>query len=417
MLKKSIFYEFLNRRQGVDFDSFLQYSVEDEDYINWNQFVLPGDYGDAELEYQAIRNSCALFDVSPMRKYQIRGKDAGTFLDHLLTRPVSTAKPMQGIYVAYCNQDGSLKDDSILYKYADDDYLLMPSDIDHSDYFESLRCELEMEGLSIDDLSITDCTHAYAGMAVQGPLSATVLEHLGFTDIELLQPFEVKDYFLGESTSNIKIRVARMGFTADLGYECWMETDLNQRFTAELTEVGNELDLALPGYGLTALEACRIEGGFVVVGWDCASEADPQLGFERSPYELGIGWLVDLNATDFVGKQALVREKKEGGKFVKRCFTLDAKIQLEDGSEIFSNIEGQPVAIGSINCSSWSWGMQQTIGNASIKREFMSTEQAETTLVDKAYTLALRRGPLLKLDRQQQTPAKIFDKVAGENND
>ena len=71
MLKKSIFFDFLNRRDETDFESFMAESVEDEHYINWNQFVLPQDYGDAETEYFAIRNSCAMFDVSPIRKIQV----------------------------------------------------------------------------------------------------------------------------------------------------------------------------------------------------------------------------------------------------------------------------------------------------------------------------------------------------------
>ncbi len=73
MLKKSAFFELLNHRKNFDFESFLSNSTEGQDYINWNQFVLPHNYGDAEAEYWAIRNSCAMFDVSPIRKYQLRG--------------------------------------------------------------------------------------------------------------------------------------------------------------------------------------------------------------------------------------------------------------------------------------------------------------------------------------------------------
>ncbi len=82
MLKKSRFFDFLNRRDEADFDSFMASSTEDEHYINWNEFVLPHDYGNAEAEYAAIRNSCAMFDVSPLRKIQVRGAGAGRFLDH-----------------------------------------------------------------------------------------------------------------------------------------------------------------------------------------------------------------------------------------------------------------------------------------------------------------------------------------------
>ncbi len=129
-MKKSIFFDFLNRRQDVDFKRFMAESTEDEQYINWNEFLLPMDYGDAEAEYFAIRNSCAIFDVSPIRKIRVRGADAGAFFDRLLTRPVSGLPAMRATYTVFCNEDGSLKDDSILYKFADDDYLLMPSDVD-----------------------------------------------------------------------------------------------------------------------------------------------------------------------------------------------------------------------------------------------------------------------------------------------
>jgi len=404
MIKQSVFYKFLNRREGVDFSGYLQSAEEDEDYISWNQFVLPNDYGDTKLEYQAIRHSCALFDVSPMRKYQVRGKSAGAFLDYLLTRSVSDAESMQGIYVAYCNEDGSLKDDSILYKFSDEDYLLMPSDMDHSAHFESL-----CKKLSLDDLSIVDCTDAFAGMAIQGPLSATVLKHMGFEGIELLEPFRVKDYQLGDDPANNLIRIARMGFTADLGYECWMDRDLSTAFEQRISSARKSLDIELPGYGLTALEVCRLEGGFMVAGWDCATEADPQPGFERSPFELAIGWLVNLHAADFVGREALIKEKQEGGRYVRRSFTMNSKTKPDDAAEIWALIDSEEIPIGSVNCSSWSWDMERTIGNASIRRQHMHITQAWLVDSSQRQEIELCRGPLLKLERQSKVPADIID--------
>ena len=153
MLKKSIFFDFLNRREETDFDRFMADSIEDEHYINWKEYVLPHDYGDAEAEYSAIRNNCAICDVSPMRKIQVRGRGAGVFFDHLVTRPVSNLPAMRATYTVFCNEDGSLKDDAILYKYADDDYLLMLSDIDHSPYFESV-----CQHFGIGEVSFTECT-------------------------------------------------------------------------------------------------------------------------------------------------------------------------------------------------------------------------------------------------------------------
>ena len=101
---------------------------------------MPHHYGDEEFEYTAIRSDCALFDVSPIRKIRIQGVGANNFLDRLLTRPVGKLPAMRATYIIFCDEDGNLKDDAVLYKFDDEDYLMMPSDIDHSPYFESL-CE------------------------------------------------------------------------------------------------------------------------------------------------------------------------------------------------------------------------------------------------------------------------------------
>jgi glycine cleavage system T protein (aminomethyltransferase) len=398
-MKKSPLFDFFNRREA-DFDAFFAASTEGEHYIDWNGFVLPGDYGDAEAEYHAIRNRCAMFDVSPIRKYRIRGAAAGTFFDTLLTRPVSSAPSMRGIYVVFCNDDGSLKDDSILYKYADDDYLLMPSDMDHSAYFESLW---QQQGIAAGDLSIVDCSDEWVGVALQGPLSATVLRAMGFESVENLKPFEVRDYSLAGET----IRVARMGFTADLGYECWFEPGSCDAFERAVETVRTDLGYDIPGYGLGALEVCRLEGGFIVAGWDFATEADPAPGFERTPFDVGLGWLVDLAAEDFVGREALRAIKAQGQRYVLRSLQIDGQRKPEDGAVLVAEIEGQERPVGSVNCSVWSWGLGKTIGNVSIERQYADLAEASIQLGGERRQVRLGRGPVLNLERRNQVPAHI----------
>jgi len=398
MLRKSTFFDFLNRRDEADFESFVADSIEDEHYINWNQFVLPHDYGNAELEYHAIRSSCAIFDVSPIRKIRIRGAGAGAFFDRLLTRPVSELPAMRAAYAVFCNEDGSLKDDAILYKFADDDYLLMPSDIDHSPYFESLCHE---RGLG--DVSFTECTDAWTGVAMQGPLSAAVLRAMGFDQIEQLEPYAVRNYNLAGG----EIRVSRMGFTADLGYECWFEPGLADAFMQSIRSARSSMGMALPGYGLSALQACRLEGGFIVAGWDFATELDPQPGFARSPYELGLGWLVKLDAADFVGREALMAQQKDGCRYALRCFEIDQDSQPDDGAEIYADVAGHAAPIGLVNCSAWSWGMNKSIGNASIESEYAGFADAWLQLDGKRLKMQLSRGPLITLERRHQVPAPI----------
>lgn len=397
-LQKSPFFDHLSRLHNIDFNEYLSSSIEDEHYINWNQYLLPGDYGDAESEYFAIRNSCAIFDVSPLRKYRIQGVGSGEFLDRLLTRPVTGAPLMRGIYVIFCNNDGSLKDDAILHKYADDDYLLMPSDIDHSAYFDALRTRL-----GINNVSIVDCTEKLIGIALQGPLSATVLHHMGLEGIEQLEPFAIRDYPLADGS----IRIARMGFTADLGYECWVSPGFANAVAQKIQVVRQLMGIAIPGYGLTALETCRLEGGFIVAGWDCATEADPDPGFERSPFELGLGWLVNLDAADFEGRDALRSQQQSGWRFSLRSFEINDPRKPQNRARLYARVDGRDTSVGLINCSSWSWGLGRHIGNASIECPYADLEEVWTVVENEKLTVKLSRGPLRRYKRSKQVPAPI----------
>jgi len=398
MLRKSPFFDFFSRHEEADFASFIAHSTVDEHYINWNEFALPHDYGDAAFEYHAIRNRCAIFDVSPIRKIRVQGSDAGSFFDLLLTRPVSGLPAMRAAYAVFCNDNGSLKDDAILYKFGDEDYLLMPSDIDHSPYFESLS-----EKIGLQNVSFTECTDSWFGLAVQGPLSAAALKSMGFEGVELIRPFEVRDYAIDGNA----FFISRMGFTADLGYECWFGPDLIDTVTKRISSARSALNIAMPGYGLNALQACRLEGGFVVAGWDFSTELDPIPGFERSPFELGLEWLVNLDAAPFVGRDALALQKKNGHRFALRSFVLDSKCGPEDGARIFDSIDAKNEAIGTVACSNWSWGMNRTIGNASINSKYADVSEAWVCAAGDYVRLALSQGPLVSLERRNEFPAPI----------
>ena len=399
-MKKSGFFEFLNRRPNNSFGTFLAEARLDEDYIDWNGYVLPYDYGNSEQEYQAIRQQCAMFDISPMRKYRITGDDAGYYLDRLLTRPVSDAESLHGMYVIFCNEDGTIKDDAITYKFSEFDYLLMPSDIDHSVYFTKLA-----EKLGCKRLSIRDCTTSMVGVALQGPLSATASLKMGFGGSDLLAPYAFRWFPFGDD----EVLVARMGFTADLGYEFWMKTELCDRFMQQIVSAREQMGIAIPGYGLSALEACRIEGGFVVAGWDFATEADPAPGFERNPFEVGLGWTVNLEAVDFVGRDALRHRKENGSQYLIRCFqTADERIPVE-GLPVYASKDDSTVVVGSINCVSWSWGMEKTIGNVSLLKDYAKMDEYWVLLDGQPLAVELSRGPLIRLARRNQVPAPLGD--------
>jgi len=402
MLKKSPFFDDLNRRPDSGFKAFAAVSTENEDYIDWNGYLLPDDYGDAEFEYRSIRGSCAIFDVSPLRKIRVRGMHAGQFFDHLLTRPVSSLPVMQASYTVFCNEDGSMKDDAILYKFAEDDYLYMPSDIDHTPYFKDLCKRFDISAVTFEE-----CTVAFAGLAVQGPASAAVLNAVGFSGIESVKPFEARFMEL----DGHRFCVARMGFTADLGYEIWLEPEAASMLMRRIEGARQQLDMPIPGYGLAALQVCRLEGGFIVAGWDCSSEAEPQPGFERSPYELGLGWLVELDGPEYVGRDALRQQKADGPANVLRNLSTTRNVTIADGTGIVSSTgdeaTGEATIIGRVNTALWSWGLNKTIGNASILADHKDLKSAAIEINGERIAIKLGQGPLLNLGHRNRVPAKI----------
>jgi aminomethyltransferase len=167
------------------------------------------------------------------------------------------------------------------------------------------------------------------------------------------------------------------------------------------------LGVAIPGYGLDTVQACRLEGGFIVAGWDCATEVDPQPGFERSPFELGLGWLVNLEATPFVGRDALAEQKKNGHAHVLRSFTTDTTDVPEDGAVLLGGTGSEATEVGIATCSNWSWGQNTVIGNASMRSEYADLESAWVEIAGSLHEVRLSSEPLFNPNRRNEVPASV----------
>ena len=117
--------------------------------------------------------------------------------------------------------------------------------------------------------------------------------------------------------------------------------------------------------------------------------------------------MVDLEGCEFVGRDALLREKDIGGRYVKRCFIANGRSIPDEGCEVWGEVQGKTIVIGTVNCASWSWGLGKTIGNASIFRQYMNLETGELKLQEMAVGVQLKKGPLINLKRNRQVPAPI----------
>ncbi|MCP3674996.1 MAG: aminomethyl transferase family protein [Gammaproteobacteria bacterium] len=393
-IKKSVLCDLVSRHSNFNFDEYIA-TTNPEDYDIWNGYCLPMHYQDAEAEYKSIRNSCAIFDASPMKKYRLRGTDAGAFLDKLLTSPMSSMPLMHSSYGLICNDQGMMIDDGIVYRYSENDYLFLISEVDHDEHFASIN--------DFADLSITDETADSAGLAIQGPKSCAVLNEFGFSGIENLKPFALKYFELDD----YKILVGRVGFTGDLGYEIWFAPEAIEAVTEAFAKAEEKLAFKIPGYALTALQICRIEAGMIVPGWDTAGEFT-DIEKERTPYELTLGWNVKLDRdVNFVGKNALAEQKANGPRFRMKGFHINEQCLIEEGQALFANIDGEQIQVGTLPSLVWNASKQQWIGLASLKIAYVNCEDVYVLNNDTAINCNICKLPFINLEHRNIVPAAL----------
>lgn len=270
-----------------------------QNWQEWAGYLSAESYElDHMREYNAVRTSAALFDVSPLFKYHVRGRDAGRLLDRVVTRDVSKCRRDQVLYTTWCDDDGKIIDDGTLARIGEDSYRLtaaMPT----IDWLQDNALGLEVE--------IEDTTHDFGALALQGPTSRDLLQQLTRTDLGRLPFF----YQVEDELAGAPVRIARTGYTGDLGFEIFVEAKYAERVWEAIADTGRAYNLQPAG--LVALDIVRIEAGLLLVEVDFVSSVHTFFEVQKStPYELGLGWTVKLGKDSFVGRTALRKERERG---------------------------------------------------------------------------------------------------------
>lgn len=253
-----------------------------------------------DREYLALRNACALIDVSPLCKYQITGKESLQFLNRLVTRDVSKC-PIGGmLYTPWCNSAGKIIDDGTIAHLGENHYRLTSAE-------PNLRW-LEDNATGMD-VQIEDVSEQIASLALQGPKSRQLLMTLTDAPLGALKYYN----FVNTTIADIPVMISRTGYTGDLGYELWMSAE---RATAErvwdlLIEAGRSF--ALQPAGIWALDVARVEAGLIMLDVDYTPANKAMIEAQTStPLELGLSWAVSWNKGNFVGRKALQAERTRG---------------------------------------------------------------------------------------------------------
>ncbi len=262
-----------------------------------------------DRETAAIRNACALIDVSPLFKYRITGPDALRVLDRLVTRDLSKMEVGHMSYTPWCNANGKVVDDGTIARLGDTEFRLTSAEsnlrwlTDHADGFA---------------VTIADVSLELGTLSLQGPASRALLEQLSGTSLATLKYHRFTHVpIAGES-----IMVSRTGYTGDLGYELWIPAERALAVWDALVDAGRSF--ALQPAGIWAMDVARIEAGLIMldVEYTPATKALAEIQ-TSSPFELGLGWAVHLKKPSFVGKRALAEEKARGPSLVLVGIEID----------------------------------------------------------------------------------------------
>ena len=343
---------------------------ESLNYREWSGYYTVSVYEThQEHEYNAIRNAAALIDISPLFKYRITGRDATRLVDRIVTRDMQKVSVGQVIYTPWCDEKGKVIDDGTVTRLDENSYRWTAADPNLRWFYQNAL------GM---DVRIEDVSEQVAALAVQGPTSAQLLNSVSDdADFTRLKYFHVTQ----ATIAGVPVDVSRTGYTGDLGYEIWIPWNEGPKIWDVLMSKGRAFDLHPAG--MLALDVARIEAGLLLIDIDFNSSKKAIIEQQKySPFELGLGRLVNLEKARFIGRDALINEQKEGYRRQIAGLEVDwmsvERIHDEIGlpptmpaaaSRVAVPVYKNGTQIGKATSTTWSPTLKKLIALATVKRE------------------------------------------------
>ena len=259
--------------------------------VEFAGFDMPVSYDGILAEHRRVRESAGLFDVSHMGEAEIRGTEARSFLDRMLSNSVASVPPFHDQYTLLLNKQGGVIDDLIVYRLGDR-FLLVVNAANVEKDFEWISNHLPKD---VDFRNVSERT---ALLAWQGPRAAELLAPLVDVDLSRVPPFGIAEGRL----DGAKVILARTGYTGEDGFEIFVDADDAVRVWDAILEAGRPAGAGPVGLG--ARDTLRLEKQFRLYGQDMDEGV--------SALEAGLGWVVKLEKGDFVGRDALLAQRAAG---------------------------------------------------------------------------------------------------------
>jgi aminomethyltransferase len=385
---------------------------ESLNYREWSGYYTVSVYEmHHEHEYNAIRNSAALIDISPLFKYRITGRDATKFVNRVITRDINKAAVDQVIYCCWCDPEGKVIDDGTITRLGENEYRWTAAD-------PSLRW-FQQNSLGLD-VHIEDISEKVAAVALQGPTSGKLLQAVAEANVSNLKYFRVTH----GKIAGVPVDISRTGYTGDLGFEVWMPWNDAVKVWDALVTKGKAFDIHPAG--MIALDIARIEAGLILIEVDYTSSKKALIDAQKySPAEIGLGKLVDLKKENFVGRDALVQEQKKGG--AARAL-VGLEINWNEVEALYEKIGMAPqvpsmasrVAVpvyrggkqlGKATSTTWSPTLKKMIALACVNRENSAvgtTLNMELTVEAMRHTVSAKVVPLPFFNPARKTTVPVI---------
>ena len=312
------------------------------DFAGWE---MPVQYRSILEEHKAVRRAAGLFDVSHMGEVDVRGPEAGKFLNFLVTNDVAKLFPGRVLYTPMCYPTGGVVDDLLVYMRGPEDYFLCINAGNIGKDLEWIRSQTA--GFQV---TVTDRCEDYALLAVQGPRAAEIVQSLSGAKLGLVKYY----HFVEGTVAGVQCIISRTGYTGEDGFELYHAAGDAPALAEAILAAGAPFGLELAGLG--ARDSLRLEAGYPLYGHEITADV--------SPLTAGLGWTVKLEkGADFIGRDALVNEKAAGSRDKVVFFkTGDRRIVRPDTAVL----DASGAVVGKVVSGTLSPLLNEAIGSALV---------------------------------------------------
>lgn len=317
--------------------------------VDFGGWEMPVQFSSIKEEHTAVRENVGIFDVSHMGEIRVTGAEAEKFLNYALTNDVSKLTDVKAQYTALANEKGGVIDDLVIYKLADNEYLLIPNAGNTEEDFEWLKA---IEGY---DAVVENVSADYGQLAVQGPNARALVQKFTETDLSELKMF---NFVTNAQVDGKEVIISQSGYTGEDGFELYCKPEDTLHLWKLFADNG------AVECGLGARDTLRLEAGLPLHGQDLSPEI--------SPLESRIGFAVKVDKGDFIGQPVLKAQKENGIPRRLSGFEITGKGIARTDYEVYDN-EGNKV--GYVTSGTQSPTTKRSIGFALVDTDFYELDK------------------------------------------